>query len=117
MAMTRFPRQAHRRRHRRDPAPARRPEPGCAALAEESEGRDADARRQVADARVGGDRGLASSEEAGDAIEVGQRKFSMWNPSMVPIKVIMVCGIFLMLLQAISMFFKDLAKARGIELK
>ena len=51
------------------------------------------------------------------AIEVGQRKFSMWNPSMIPIKVIMVCGIFLMLLQAISMFFKDLAKARGIELK
>ena len=50
------------------------------------------------------------------AIEVGQRKFSMWNPSMVPIKVIMVCGIFLMLLQAISMFFKDLAKAREIEL-
>ena len=50
------------------------------------------------------------------AIEIGQRKFSMWNPSMIPIKIIMACGIILMLLQAISIFFKDLAKARGTEL-
>jgi TRAP-type mannitol/chloroaromatic compound transport system permease small subunit len=50
------------------------------------------------------------------AIEYDQRKFSQWNPSMIPIKVIMVLGIFLMLLQAISTFFKDLAKSRGIEL-
>lgn len=47
------------------------------------------------------------------AIETGQRKFSMWNPSMIPIKLIMVFGIVLMLLQAISMLFKDIAKARG----
>ena len=47
------------------------------------------------------------------AIETGQRKFSMWNPSMIPIKVIMVFGIVLMLLQAVSMLFKDIAKARG----
>lgn len=45
------------------------------------------------------------------AIETGQRKFSMWNPSMIPIKLIMVGGIILILLQAISMFFKDYAKA------
>ena len=50
------------------------------------------------------------------AIEYDQRKFSMWNPSLIPIKIIMVCGIALMLLQAVSTFFKDLAKARGIEL-
>ena len=50
------------------------------------------------------------------AIEYDQRKFSQWNPSMIPIKIIMVTGIFLMLLQAISTFFKDLAKSRGIEL-
>lgn len=47
------------------------------------------------------------------AIETGQRKFSMWNPSMIPIKCIMVAGIVLMLLQAISMLFKDISKARG----
>ena len=47
------------------------------------------------------------------AIEYGQRKFSQWNPSMIPIKIIMVFGIILMLLQAISTFFKDRAKAKG----
>jgi len=50
------------------------------------------------------------------AIEYGQRKFSQWNPSMIPIKVIMVFGITLMLLQAISTFFKDRAKVKGIDL-
>ena len=47
------------------------------------------------------------------AIEYDQRKFSQWNPSMIPIKVIMVFGIILMLLQSVSIFFKDLAKAQG----
>jgi TRAP-type mannitol/chloroaromatic compound transport system permease small subunit len=50
------------------------------------------------------------------AIEYGQRKFSQWNPSMIPIKVIMVFGIVLMLLQVISTFFKDWAKAKGKEI-
>jgi len=50
------------------------------------------------------------------AIEYDQHKFSQWNPSMVPIKLIMVFGIALMLLQSVSIFFKDLAKARGTEL-
>jgi TRAP-type mannitol/chloroaromatic compound transport system permease small subunit len=58
--------------------------------------------------------GAISSTEY--AIEYNQRKFSQWNPSMIPIKLIMVFGIFLMLLQAISTFFKDIAKSRGIEL-
>lgn len=50
------------------------------------------------------------------AIEYGERKFSEWNPSMIPIKIIMVAGIILMLLQTVSTFFKDLAKARGISI-
>ena len=50
------------------------------------------------------------------AIEYDQRKFSQWNPSMVPIKLIMVFGIILMLLQTISTFFKDIAKSRGMEI-
>ena len=58
--------------------------------------------------------GAISSTEY--AIEYDQRKFSMWNPSMIPIKIIMTCGIALMLLQSFSIFFKDLAKARGKEL-
>ncbi|MDC0224569.1 TRAP transporter small permease subunit [Deltaproteobacteria bacterium] len=51
------------------------------------------------------------------AIEYGQRKFSQWNPSMIPIKLIMTFGIFLMILQTISTFFKDLAKSRGFSIK
>ena len=51
------------------------------------------------------------------AIEYGQRKFSQWNPSMIPIKIIMTFGIFLMILQTISTFFKDLAKSMGGSIK
>jgi len=51
------------------------------------------------------------------AIEYNQRNFSMWNPSMVPIKVIMVFGIVLMLLQALSILFKDYAKMKGLAIK
>ncbi len=50
------------------------------------------------------------------AIEYDQRNFSMWNPSMIPIKVIMVLAIVLMILQSVSMIFKDFAKMRGVEL-
>lgn len=56
---------------------------------------------------------IGSISSAMYAIETGERKFSMWNPSMIPIKIIMVIGITLMLLQAIAMLFKDLARARG----
>jgi TRAP-type mannitol/chloroaromatic compound transport system permease small subunit len=51
------------------------------------------------------------------AIETDQRNFSMWNPSMIPIKCIMVVSIVLMILQSISIFFKDIAKVRGEELQ
>lgn len=45
--------------------------------------------------------------------EVGQRRPSAWQPYLWPIRTIMSVGIFLMLLQAIATFFKDLAIARG----
>lgn len=51
------------------------------------------------------------------AIQYDQRNFSMWNPSMVPIKVIMVFGILLMLLQALSILFKDYAKLKGVAIR
>ncbi|MEC7912752.1 MAG: C4-dicarboxylate ABC transporter, partial [Chloroflexota bacterium] len=38
------------------------------------------------------------------------------RPYMWPIKLIMTLGIFLMLLQLISQFFKDLAGAKGEKL-
>jgi TRAP-type mannitol/chloroaromatic compound transport system permease small subunit len=47
------------------------------------------------------------------AIEYGQKNYSSWAPPLAPIKIVMCIGITLMLLQMISVFFKDLAIARG----
>ena len=47
------------------------------------------------------------------AIDYNQRNYSAWAPQLAPIKAIMTAGILLMLLQAISIFFKDLARVRG----
>lgn len=51
------------------------------------------------------------------SLEYGQRNYSSWGPPVAPIKIIMIIGIFLMLLQSIATFFKDLAVIRGVELK
>lgn len=50
------------------------------------------------------------------ALEYGERSYSAWRPYMAPIKIIMCIGIFLTLLQAISVWFKDIAMLRGEEL-
>ncbi|RRJ83823.1 TRAP transporter small permease subunit [Aestuariirhabdus litorea] len=50
------------------------------------------------------------------AIKYSEESYSAWAPSMAPIKIIMVIGIFLMLLQAISCLFKDVAKLKGEQL-
>jgi len=50
------------------------------------------------------------------ALEFSERSRTAWRPYMSPIKIIMCIGIFLMLLQAISIFFKDIAKIRRAEL-
>ncbi len=47
------------------------------------------------------------------ALQYGETSYSSWSPYMAPIKIIMTIGIFLMLLQAIATFFRDLARARG----
>ena len=54
--------------------------------------------------------GIWSTEYAWSYNQVNS---SAWRPPMWPIKAIMTIGIFLMLLQAISTFFKDLAMACG----
>ena len=54
--------------------------------------------------------GYSSTEYA---IEYGQKNYSAWAPYMAPIKIIMTLGIFLMLLQAFAIFFRDVATARG----
>lgn len=47
------------------------------------------------------------------AITYKQVNYSSWSPVLWPIKLIMTVAIFLMLLQAIATFFKDVAEARG----
>ena len=47
------------------------------------------------------------------ALKYGENSYSAWAPPMAPIKITMCVGIALMLLQAVAVFFKDLAKATG----
>ncbi|CUH64588.1 TRAP-type mannitol/chloroaromatic compound transport system, small permease component [Thalassovita gelatinovora] len=57
--------------------------------------------------------GPAGAQEVMGYIE---RSPTAWRPVLWPIKLIMVLGIFLILLQAISEFFKDIARIRGQEI-
>lgn len=52
-------------------------------------------------------------ESTSYALEYDTRSRTAWRPYMWPIKVVMCIGFFLMLLQAISEFFKDIAIIRG----
>ena len=47
------------------------------------------------------------------SIVYSQKNYTAWAPVLWPVKVAMTAGIFLMLLQTISQFFKDVAEARG----
>ena len=47
------------------------------------------------------------------AIETGERRFSMWNPSVIPIKALLSVCLVLMLMQAVSLVFKHIATLRG----
>lgn len=47
------------------------------------------------------------------AIEYGQTSYSAWKPSLIPIKVIMTLGIFLMFLQSIAELIKDVFIYKG----
>ena len=50
-------------------------------------------------------------------IDTNQRLFTAWAPYVWPIKTVMLFGILLMLLQSISIFFKDMAKTFNLEIK
>lgn len=54
--------------------------------------------------------GLSSTHYA---IVYNQKNYTAWSPVLWPIKTIMTAGIFLMLLQCISAFIKDVAVWRG----
>jgi len=46
----------------------------------------------------------------------GERSPTAWRPYLWPIKVIMCVGVAMMMLQALSEFFKDIARLRGEEI-
>ncbi|MGF1477094.1 MAG: TRAP transporter small permease subunit [Geminicoccaceae bacterium] len=54
--------------------------------------------------------GISSSTYA---LEYGERSYSAWRPYMAPIKILMTVAIFLMLLQAVAVFCRNVASARG----
>ena len=58
--------------------------------------------------------GGASSTEY--ALRYGERAHSACGPYMAPIKILACVGIFLMLLQAFAVLFRDIAKLRGEEI-
>lgn len=47
------------------------------------------------------------------AIATDERRFSMWNPSVIPIKALMLVCLVMMLMQALSLVFKHMATLRG----
>jgi TRAP-type mannitol/chloroaromatic compound transport system permease small subunit len=54
--------------------------------------------------------GVSSTEYS---LQYGQQNYSAWAPYLAPIKIIMVIGLVLMLLQVVATFFRNLAEARG----
>ena len=55
---------------------------------------------------------VTGSEEVGRM----ERSSTAWRPYIWPIKAVMITGLFLMLLQALSELFKDIARALGRDL-
>lgn len=47
------------------------------------------------------------------ALQYNQKNYSAWSPVLWPVKIAMTIGIFLMLLQVIAQFFRDIAEAAG----
>lgn len=55
-------------------------------------------------------------ESTAYAFEYTERRRGLWRPLMAPIKVVMVIGIVLMILQCMAIFLRDLARALRREL-
>ena len=59
----------------------------------------------------------AGPDAAVDELGRLERSPTAWRPYLWPIKTIMIVGIFLMLLQALSEFFKDILRLRGEDMR
>ena len=47
------------------------------------------------------------------AVRVGERSMTMWGPPLAPIKIILVVGAVILLLQGIACFIRDISIVRG----
>jgi len=56
------------------------------------------------------------ADAAGDVMGYLERSPTAWRPMLWPIKLVMCIGVFLMLLQAVSEFLKDVLRLRGEEI-
>lgn len=50
------------------------------------------------------------------ALEVGERSRSVWRPHLAPVKIIIVIGAGMMLLQSICFLIRDVAFLRGVKI-
>lgn len=51
---------------------------------------------------------------AGESIGFLERSSTAWRPFMWPIKTVICLGVFLMILQSLAEFFKDIGRLRGV---
>ncbi len=52
---------------------------------------------------------------AGEVTGYMERSSTAWRPFMWPVKLILSLGVFLMMLQVLAEFFRDIARIRGVE--
>lgn len=49
------------------------------------------------------------------ALEIGERSRSVWRPYLAPVKIVIVAGALMMLLQSVCFLIRDIAFLRGVE--
>lgn len=55
-------------------------------------------------------------EAAGEKLGFLERSSTAWRPFLWPVKLVLAFGIFLMLLQTLAEFFRDIGRIRGVEI-
>ena len=55
------------------------------------------------------------SDAAGEKLGFLERSRSAWRPYIWPVKALLCFGVFMMLLQCLAEFFRDIARLRGVE--
>jgi len=56
------------------------------------------------------------SGAAGDMFGYMERSSTAWRPLLWPVKLVLCVGVFLMILQVLAEFFKDIGRIRGVEI-